>query len=78
MGLKKLIKDLWRLRDKRKEYYIDWNIRFVVDDSYFIFMLLPTIEIVPWIYRYVDEPIISIAWLNFGVTIGTFKRKKEK
>lgn len=67
MKLKKLFKNLWRLRKDRKDYRIKWCVKYYLDDWYYVFCLLPTITITPWIYRYPGSSIVNIHWLNFGI-----------
>lgn len=53
----------------RKKYKIKPYISFV---SHFPnhFFILPTILVMPWIYRYPDSCIIEILWFNFSICIG--------
>ena len=77
MKLKKMFESLKRCKPHRKEYFIKWDVTFNVDNSYYLFALLPTILWEPWSFRYPESPIISIMWLNCTIAIGTWKNKED-
>lgn len=74
MRLKNLIADLKKCKPNRKEYYIEPKVRFNVDEPS-LFLFLPTIVFVPWIYRYNGMACCEIAWLNLHIGIGIWRRK---
>lgn len=78
MKLKKMFEALKRCKPDRKEYTIKWDIRFDVDDSYYVFALLPTVVVQPWPYRTPGTSVIDIMWFNCHITIGTWKNKEDK
>lgn len=78
MKLKKLFESLKRCKGHRKDYKIKWEVKFEVDDSNYIFSLLPTMVFVPWPYRYLRETIMDIMWLNCHITIGKWMSKEEE
>jgi hypothetical protein len=77
MKLKRMFESLKNCKEDRKNYVIDWNVTFNVDDHYYLFAFLPTILWEPWPFRYPNSPIISIMWLNCTIAIGTWKNKEN-
>lgn len=75
MKLKKLFSDLKACKRHRKDYYIKWNVEFEIDTNSYGFVFIPTIHWRPWIYRYPNESIIQICWLNAYINIGEWKNK---
>ena len=58
---------------KRKNYYIEPKVKFIVDEAYW--SLLPTIFYEPWGYRYIGTIVIDIHWLIFHIGIGIWRMK---
>lgn len=77
LGFIDLFKTLRKFKVQRKHYHIKPEIRFGVDTKNFIFSLIPTVMVVPWVFRYHNEPIIDIQWLHLHITIGKWKRKED-
>ena len=69
----KLIKDLIRLKEYRKEYGIKPTIKLCIDNN--IFSFIPTVVWQPWIYRYINCSVIDMWWLNFHISIGIWEYK---
>ena len=42
MKLKRMFESLKDCKEDRKNYVIDWNVTFNVDDHYYLFAFLPT------------------------------------
>lgn len=59
----------------RKDYHIRWNVDFMVEKE--IVYILPSIIWQPWKYRQPGVCVIEIGWLNFRLTIGTWRKRKE-
>lgn len=77
MKLKKMFETLKQCKPHRKDYVIEWNITFNVDDHYYVFAFLPTIVWTPWPFRYPNMPVINIMWFNCSINIGTWKNKED-
>lgn len=69
-----LFKRLRRLKPQRKEYIIKPKVFFEADTAYYIFSILPTVIVQPWIYRYKGSVIIDITWLNLHIGIGEWTK----
>lgn len=70
----KLIDDLKKCKDDRKEYRIKPIIKFDVDREHYHFSFLPTILWCPWVYRYPNGiGVVDIWWLNFHILIGKWE-----
>jgi hypothetical protein len=70
----KLIEDLKKCKQYRKEYRIKPTLNFRIDREYY-FSFLPTILWTPWVYRYPNTcGVVDIWWLNFHILIGTWER----
>ena len=69
----KLIKDLWRLREGRKEYRINPKFIFRWDRRDYMFAFIPTIVWVPWICRYNGCYVVEFWWLNFNIGFGKWE-----
>lgn len=79
MKLKKMLKDLKRLKPNRKNYRIKWTFKVGVDNKDYVFSFLPTIIWMPWIYRMPGlDSVVEIWWLNMHITIGRFERAENK
>lgn len=70
-----LFKDLRECKKDRKNYYIKPNIKIVRNNK--LFVLLPTIMIAPWVYRYPGTFVWEIRWLNVTIGIGMFYAKRS-
>lgn len=73
--LKVLYTDLKRCKGMRKEYSIKPTIKFEVNDADHFF-LIPTIMIMPWIYRFPNSSVVDILWLNCCICIGKWVPKE--
>lgn len=72
----KLFKELKACSKYRNKYRIKPCVSFRVDRRRYIFALIPTITIVPWIYI---QPncigIVDVWWLCFHIYIGKLEMK---
>jgi hypothetical protein len=78
LGIKKLIDTHKRCRSDRKEYRIKPVVAFEVDDDYYLMSLLPTIYWQPWPFRYPDNSVLDIHWLNIHICIGLWTKREKK
>lgn len=77
MKLITLFKKLREYRKDRKEYYIERKVAFESDDYYYVFSILPTIIVQPWITRHPGVYVIDITWLHMHIGIGIWRIKDE-
>lgn len=73
----KLLKKFKMHKPNRKKYRIKPHIGFAVDRDGYIFSLLPTVLVQPWMYRYPGHCIVDITWLHFHICIGVWENRKE-
>ena len=83
-----LIKKHRKFKPNRKNYYIKWNVKFLVDrhSTYMIYTLLPTIVWVPWYNRTptrrglekLGDCVCDVTWWKYHILIGEFFRKEKK
>jgi hypothetical protein len=73
-----IIKKHRKYRHTRKDYYIKWDINFMIDrGSAQIWSFLPTIIWCPWYCRYPGQSIFNIMWFNWDLAIGKWCRKED-
>ena len=72
----KLIKDLIKFHDDRKEWHIIPKFGFVWDSDDYCFSFLPTIVWTPWVYRPPNFYVVEFWWLNFHICFGIWERKE--
>lgn len=78
MKLKKLIRKYKLFKNiPHDDYYIDWNVKFEVDDNDYLFTILPTVVWQPFMLRYPNTAVLDIWWLNIHIIIGTWMRKED-
>lgn len=70
-----LIKKLKELKEDRKDYRIKPCFNCKRETKRYLFYLLPTVLVQPWIYRYPNTYVVSVCWLNFKMGFGLWERK---
>ena len=70
----KLIKNLYRLREHRKEYRIRAKFAWEYDNHNYCFSFLPTIVWNPWICRHTRFYVVEFWWLNFHLCFGRWEK----
>ena len=77
MKLKKFFKALKDSKSYRHKYYYTWKPEFLVDDSYFGMVLIPTVTFIalPWCRD--GDYLFTIGWLNMYVMFGKVNLKEK-
>lgn len=70
----KLIKNLYQLREHRKEYRIRAKFAWEYDQHNYCFSFLPTIVWSPWICRHTRFYVFEFWWLNFHLCFGRWEK----
>lgn len=76
--MKKLIQTIRRCQPYRKDHKIVWKIRAEIDRDNYLFNFLPAILWCPWPYRYDNECVVCLSWLNINIGIGVWTRVKQR